>query len=238
MQEGYPDIIKPTEKNFTVVIFSSPTKERVEKTNISLQDITWPETPKDHYWTENDIAGHFVDRYSKMLHKSCRIICIDAFSSGNKLSGDVANSVLKYLKISIQKCDKCRLIDVIILPKFFLYTGNYAREIMESLWYLRKHTVLISNFSQHATLPSTEVIAVAGETEQVKAQGSILDFVVVNSDKPPEPAKEDNGLLDHDDSLDGTIVQSFASAVVSDVALQIISSLTKTSISGNMLVVQ
>ena len=194
LQEGYPEIIKPTEHTFTVVIFSSPTKERVENDNISLQDITWPETPKDQNSTENDIAVHFLYRYSKMLQKSCRIICIDVFSSRNKLSGDVANSVLKYLKISIEKCDKSRLIDVIILPKFF--SGNYAREIMESLWYLREHVVLISNSSQHATLPNTEVIAVGGGTER----GSILDFVVVNSDKQSEQAKEDDRLVSRGDA--------------------------------------
>ena len=237
LQEGYPEMIKPTEHTFTVVIFSSTcTKEPVEKKKFSVENITWPETIKQKKMIGNNIVKNIVDIYSEMLQKSCRIICIDAFGSEGKVSGEIANSVLKYLKLSMEKYKKRPPIDVIILPTFFLYSGNYAREIMESLWYLRKHAVLISNSSQHATLPNTEVIAVGGDTQQVKANGSILDFVVVSSKKPNEQAKEDERLLDNTDWHDTTLVQTLASVVVSAIALQIISCISESSIniSGSM----
>ena len=168
--------------------------------------------------------------------KTLRIICIDALDSNGELSGETANGILKYLKTSLVSSKTRSPFDVIILPKFFLFTGKDAREIMELLWFLRKRVVLISSSSVYATLPSTEVIAVGGSTEMRKAQGSVLDIDVMNIEKgtATDAASDTTSLINKADWLDQDLVQSLATAVVSAICLHILDCLSwPTPISGD-----
>ena len=182
-----PEKLLPIKNTFTVVLFSLPFQIAKEtRPKLSIRNIKWTLVTKQEHSFGNDITKEIYWLYSKKFNitKSLRIICIDALGSKGELSGENANSILKYLKLNLENCMRNQNkspFDVIILPKFYLYTGEDVREIMESLWYLREHVVLISNSSLHATLPSTEVIAVGAATELQKDGRSVLDFLVTNS---------------------------------------------------------
>ena len=227
--------------SFTVVIFSSLGEEQLAKyPRLSIERIKWL-----FITTENDVGNGkkiveiIYNLYSSQT-KSLRIISIDALGAEGQLSGENANNILKYLITSIEYNAKKKMrppVDVVILPKFYLHTQKEACEIMESLWYLREHTVLISNSSLHATLPSTEVIAVGGATEQTPAQGSVLDFIVTKSgtsgmsisDREGQVPQERNKLLEDEDWQNQDIVHSLGPAVVAAIALNIMGFLSEIS---------
>ena len=219
-EAGYLGELKHFHNSVTVVIFSSPVNVDTSKyPKLSIQNIELsPVKPQsDDVRIANKIVDTIYNLYSSQT-KSLKIICIDAVGAKGAFSVKEANESLKYL---IKDINPVISVDVIILPNFFVDTGQDAHEIMESLWYLREHTVLITNSSLHATLPSTEVIAVGGATAKQKAQASVLDFVVARK-KGKSKGKE--SLLTEDDSdwLDGDQVQSLAPAVVAAIVLNIL----------------
>ena len=229
--------LKPSKKAATVIIFSSPIKkDSIRNRNISVENFSWPLLTTESEKIGNNIVEEIYNTYKKLdVTKSLRIICIDALGSKGELSGEKANEILTLFTSSIKKSGKSPPFDVIILPKFYMHNGKDAREIMKSLWHLRKYAVLISSSSLHAKLPSTEVIAVEGATEYHKPQESVLDFVVVGGkpeskqDPTPgssklegSPEKEKLMSEGHNDWHDGSLVQSLAPAVVSAIALKIL----------------
>ena len=223
----------------TVVIVSSKvTIDEAEYPELSIENIesTFATTKSDEAGYGNKIVKLIYNLYSKT--KFLKVMCIEAHVSKGEISGEKANDILKYLigRIEQNVKNKTRLpVDVIVLPKFNLHTAEDAREIMESLWYLREHTVLISSSSLHATLPSTEVIAVGGDTERDVEQKSVLDFVVTTKNWQGEKLP----LLFYDDSdwLDEVLIQSLAPAAVAAVAVNILDCFPKNAhlVSGYIL---
>ena len=191
----YPKELKPLENYFTVVIFSSPLDHVPQYHKLLVENINRQSSTLKSNENESKIVETICKIYSSKLSsnkstKYLRIVCINA--SKGDLSGEKTKDILKYLKSSVNKSVKKSPIDVIILPKFSLQSSENALDIMESLWYLREHTVLISSSSLHATLPSTEAIAVRGDKVIPKTQDSVQDFVVTfgSNDAPTHTKKQ------------------------------------------------
>ena len=232
-----PERLKPLSKYMTVVIFASPLQRHK---NILVENLAWPLGKKAAHGNGNVIVETIYKTYSKKLQNALplRIICINATDSKGELPGETAKHVLKYLERSILSTKKKCPVDVIILPTFSMSSGKDIGEIMESLWYLREYVVLISRSSLLATIPSTETIAVGGGTEHHKALESVLDFVVSKSKRKSSTdslleieeliSAEDNNWLDED------LVQILAPAVVSAIALGILSLIKHDLSSGNL----
>ena len=151
------------------------------------------------------------------IRKYLRIVCIDALDSNGELSWETAKDVLHYLAQSIQNAKSIKktnsiekgksigyaelvenielselkkkksVIDAIILPNFNPKVAD-PDEIMQLLWYLRKHAVLISDSSLHSSLPSTETIAVSGATKIHHTPASVVDFIVTVKKARPLPS--------------------------------------------------
>ena len=219
-----------------VIFFSERTKDSINS-NCSTQYIKWPFITTHPHPLENEIVERICKTYSKLnVTKPLRIICIDAMGTKGEISGQTANSILKHLKTSLEKCIKSKKkspFDVVFFPKFFVYSGQDAFEIMESLWYLREHVVLISNSSIHSALPTTEVIAVGAAMEQqnVQSRFSILDFLVTNSEtkKTGETVPDKRTSLTEPDKnvrikdwFDEDLIRPYGSAVVCAIALRIL----------------
>ena len=222
----------------TVVIFCSErTKDSIKYPECSTQYIKWPFITTHPHPLEKKIVKRICKTYATLKEtKDLRIICIDAMGTKGEISGQTANSILKHLKTSLEKCIKSKKkspFDVVFFPKFFVYSGQDAREIMESLWYLREHAVLISNSSIHAALPTTEVIAVGAATElqNVQDRFSVLDFLVTNSkteitngtvpDKRASQIEPDKNVRIKD-WFDEDLIRPYGSAVVCAIALRIL----------------
>ena len=177
-----PKELKPLGKYFTVVIFFSVLDYIPQCDKLLIKNIYWPYKTQQSDDNGNKIVETMCKIYSEAKSKKyLRLVCIN--SPKGDLSAEKANIILKYLKSSVEKSRKRSPVDVIFLPKFFVQTGKDAFDIMESLWYLREHAVLISSSSIHATLPSTETIAVKGAIGHYKSEASVLDFVVSYSGK-------------------------------------------------------
>ena len=182
---SHPDLIRPAENFYTVVIFTSKIRNS-QQSKVELQHIDWPSSGK--FSNENGalIVSTIYNIYTGQLKlkKPLRIVCIDALDPNGELSSQTAKDILNYLKQNIKDAviKGSSAIDVIILPKFKPIL-NDSGDVIESLWYLRKRAVLITNSSLHVTLPGTEIIAVAAETEQQSRPASVIDFVVTGSKK-------------------------------------------------------
>ena len=225
----------PLENTFTVVIFSSPVDVELNKfPQLSIKNIGPRKKAQAGDEIIKTIYEIFKNHMKEYEEKKLRIICIDALDLKGELSGENAEGILKSLKSSLTSQNKSPF-HVIILPKFYLHTGKEAREIMESLWYLREHVVLISSSSLHATLlPSTEVIAVGAATElqTVRSKSSVLDFLVTNRETgPTSGTSSDKEPLLHD-WIDQDLIRPLGPAVVSVIALSILDCLSNTSLSG------
>ena len=182
----YPKQLKPLKNYFTVVIFS-PSLDHTcipQYSKLLVQNIYWPSSTIKSSKNGSKIVDTIYNTYSKLRTTKCtkylRIVCICV--AKGYLPKELAKDILQYLKSSVNKSENKSPVDVIILPKFS-DTGKDALDIMESLWYLREHAVLISSSSLHATLPSTEIIAVRGARLIPKTQDSVQDFVVTYSKK-------------------------------------------------------
>ena len=250
-----PKELKPLGNYFTVVIFSSPLNDTPQHHKLLVENINWSSSTKRSNENGSKIIDSIYKIYSKLNNnkstKYLRIICINA--TKGDLPGEKAKDILKYLKSSVNKSVKKSPIDVIISPKFSLQSGENALDIMESLWYLREHTVLISCSSLHSTLPSTEIIAVRGEILTPKTQDSVQDFVVTygSNDAPThtkkqalekcdkeQPGKSDKELPGKSDKLNKETeesVKELAPAVVCGIALNILDCLQRNDFktSGN-----
>ena len=177
--------INPISDTFTVVIFSSPIDDWCEAQGAEVVNILWPSVTRFHNANGTRLASAIFNtlRLQLQIQKNLRIVCIDALDSNGELSGERAKNVLDYLAKSMENTKsnesamKKSVIDVIILPNF---NPNVAGpdEIMNLLWYLKKHAVLISNSSLHSSLPSIETIAVSGATKFHQTPASVIDFVV------------------------------------------------------------
>ena len=162
-------------------------------------------------------------RIQLQIETYLRIVCIDALDFNGELSGETAKNVLVYLAQSIQNAKSIKktnsiekgksigntelvenielselkkkksVYDAIILPNFNPKVAD-PDEIMQLLWYLRKHTVLISDSSLHSSLPSTETIAVSGATKTHHTPASVIDFVVTAKKAVKPPSVEDTNV--------------------------------------------
>ena len=174
--------MKTLGKYFTVEIFSSVLDYIPQCDKLLIKNITWPYKTQQSDDNGNKIVETMCKIYSEAKSKKyLRLVCIN--SPKGDLPAEKANIILKYLKSSVEKSKKRSPVDVIYLPKFFVQTRKDVCDIMESLWYLREHGVLISSSSIHATLPSTETIAVKGAIGHYKSEASVLDFVLSYSGK-------------------------------------------------------
>ena len=247
-----PKLLKPLENHFTIVLVSPPLHNIPKYKMLSVENFDWPISTKKYNENGREIVDTICNIYTSnrnntLSTKKVKIICINV--TKDDLSMKQAQNILKYLKTSVEKSEKKSAIDVIILPKISINTSKDASDIMESLWYLRERTVLISSSSLHATLPSTEIIAVRGETIP-KTQDSVQDFVVTCGNKETLPdtgkrafrksEKEESGKSDKrepgkSERADEERVQSLAPAVVCGIALNILDCLQRNGLktSGN-----
>ena len=223
LQGGLQIKIKLLQKYYTVVLFTAAYTKKPKYKNTLFQNISLPFVSKQSHSDSSKIVETISNTYLKRLNisKPLRIICID---DQGKFSEEASN-IINALKTCVETNKNVSPFEVMILPTFTPKSTKDAREIMESLWYLREHTVLISNSSLHAKLPCTEVIAVGGETEYHEAQGGVLDVVVTNSKPDDGNSTDSEGLLSKQDWLDRVLVQSLAPAVMSVVALGILNCL-------------
>ena len=184
-------MIKVQEDVYTVVVFSSkikdsslPKESKQPEFKLYMKYIDWPFGDKYRNQNGKHIVSTIYNTYKIKLKmtKSLRIVCIDALDSKGELSEETAKDILHYLKRNIEQTLKkgSSAVDAIILPKFKPMQSE-SGDVIELLWYLRKHAVLITNSSLHVTLPGTEVIAVAAETAQQSRPASVIDFVVTGS---------------------------------------------------------
>ena len=187
-------MIHPIPDAYTVVIFSSPIKDWFKRLGTVVHHISWPLVRKYHSENGTRLASTIFNCLTIQLQirKYLRIVCIDALDSNGELSWETAKDVLHYLANSIKTAQNKSVIDVIILPCFNSKVVD-PDEIMQLLWYLRKHAVLISHSSLHSSLPSTETIAVSGATKTHYTPASVVDFVVTarNALRPPSVSDTD-----------------------------------------------
>ena len=223
---------------FTIVIFSAYIKSVPKYPKLSIRNIVWPSVTKQSNDNGRRIVEVIYKTYTEKANTSnaLRIVCINAVDTRGEIVNETsAISILKYIKLCISESTNKSPINVIILPQFLLHTGKDAHEVMRLLWYIREHVVVISSSSLHATLPSTEVIAVGGSTEYHKAQGSVTDIVVTNSGTDDDNLANKAFLYDEDQEwLNEDSVQSLGPAVVSAIVLHILCCLEviDTSIKG------
>ena len=173
------ELLQRMENSYTVVMFSSPIQNCIPAVQDCIHNISLPKI--EGFTNENGaiLASTIFNTYSEKLRieKKLRIVCIDALNSNGELTENNAKIVLTYLVKQVENTLNNPTIDVIILPKF-KSSEKDSLEIMEALWYLRQHTVLISASCLRASLPCSEVITVSGATKQHKTPASIVDLVV------------------------------------------------------------
>ena len=145
-------LLQELENSYTVVLFSSPIQNCIPAGQGCIHNISVPKIKGFTGFTNENgaiLASTIFDTYSKKLRikKKLRIVCIDALNPNGELTGNDAKSVLTCLVKQVENTLNNPTIDVIILPKF-KSSEKDSLEIMEALWYLRQHTVLISaNYS-------------------------------------------------------------------------------------------